>query len=101
MQLLPDTTQDPGLGLVHPVWYMPLVGRKIPKRGYFMSLRQAVVGASPSRNLQNLSCVARVVRRGGPNREMEGCVAGVRQHSAVSLGVWYMTLVVKKELKSG
>ena len=81
--------------------YMPLVVRKIPKRGYLMSLRQAVVGASPSRNLQNLSCVARVVRRGDPNREMEGCVAGVRQHSAVSLGVWYMPRVVKKELKSG
>ena len=167
LQLLPDTTQDPGLGLVHPVWYMPLVGRKIPKRCYFMSLRQAVVGASPSRNLQNqscvarlapwrpesenggvcgwctttqwavprgvvyatgwekdtqtwvlslrqavvgaspsrnlqnLSCVARVVRRGGPNREMEGCVAGVRQHSGQSLGVWYMPLVGRKIPKRG
>ena len=40
--------------------YMPLVVRKIPKRGYLMSLRQAVVGASPSRNLQNQSCVARL-----------------------------------------
>ena len=74
-----------------PVWYMPLVLRKIPKRGYFMSLRQAGVGASPSQNFQNLSCVARQAP-GRPESGNEGCVAGVRQHSGqCPLGVVYAT----------
>ena len=31
--------------------------------------------------------------RGGPNREMEGCVAGVRQHTVGSVPWgWYMSL---------
>jgi hypothetical protein len=84
------------------VWHMTLVLRKIPKRGYFMSLRQAGVGASLSRNFQNQSCVARLAPGGGPNREMEGCVAGVRQHSGqCPSGVVYVSVFVKKQLKSG
>ena len=80
---------------------MSLVLGRIPKRGYFMSLRQAGVGASLSRNLQNQSCVARLAR-GGPNREMEGCVAGVRQHrGSVPFGVVYVSGSEEKQPKSG
>ena len=84
------------------MWHMTLVLRKIPKRGYFMSLRQAGVGASLSRNFQNQSCVARLAPGGGPNREMEGCVAGVRQHrGSVPLGVVYVSGSEETQPKSG
>jgi hypothetical protein len=80
------------LGSVPWGWYMSLFLRKIPKRGYFMSLRQAGVGASLSRNLQNQSCVARLA----PGRPESGKWRGVwlvydNTVGSVPWG-WYMSL---------
>ena len=93
---LPHSGQCP-LGVVYVSG-----SEKDTQAGLFMSLRQAGVGASLSRNLQNQNCVARLA----PGRPESGnggvCGWCTTTHSGqCPLGVVYVSGFVKKQLKSG